>query len=131
MVIVLRPFDSDSTSRVPLLVDVKGKVIDIDADGDAEIEFDGIHRNQWVFKEHFPNIGILQATALALLTFVSHSLRKVLPPCRFVRALHVPPHSFNIFFDCSNIFERLVFSNVLTSTFALIRCSLPALIRKR
>ena len=35
-----------------------GKVIEIDEEGDAEISFEGIDGNQWVFKQNLGNISV-------------------------------------------------------------------------
>lgn len=59
-VMVTEQLDSNNKISVPLPVGLKGQIMCIDEDGDAEISFDGFDDWQWVFKDNFPKIGRAQ-----------------------------------------------------------------------
>jgi len=55
---VLKAFTSNAEEKVPLPVGTQGNVVGIDEDGDAEVEFVGFDKFQWVFAENFANLKI-------------------------------------------------------------------------
>lgn len=57
---VLEGFLSNSEPRKKLRKGLRGRVRLIDADGDAEIDFEGLPETQWVFSEHFDRLRVVE-----------------------------------------------------------------------
>merc|ERR1711879_75783 len=55
-VVVLETFLSDSKPEVELRKGLRGRVVHIDSEGDAQIRFEGIESLRWVFHSNFDKL---------------------------------------------------------------------------